>query len=128
VSLAYYSYIATSMMDTTERGVGQIQAVADLLARSDASFIRTQRRYRTGKICGLALPVAAYIFLLAMGLWQLLLAWQGENDWLMFWALAGMQPLMVSIGITRIAVWIDPRAPAFEPTKALRQAARSGDG
>jgi hypothetical protein len=107
--------------------VGQIQAVADLLARSDARFIRTQRRYRTGKIWGLAIPVALYALMLFIGFQQLLLAWQGENCWIMFWAMAGMQPLILSIGITRIAIWTDPRAPAFAPTRLLREAARSGD-
>ena len=98
------------MMKITERTVGQIQAVADLLARSDASFIRTQRRYRTGKIWGLAVPVALYVFMLLIGFQQLLLAWQGENYWIMFWAMAGMQPLIAGMAITRIALWTDPRA------------------
>jgi hypothetical protein len=107
--------------------VGQIQAVADLLARSDASFIRTQRRYRTGKIWGLAIPVALYALMLFIGFQQLLLTWRSENNWLMFWAMAGMQPLVVSLGITRIAIWTDPRAPVFAPARLLRQAARSDD-
>ena len=93
--------------------MGQIQAVADLLARSDESFIRTHRRYRKGKIWGLAIPVGLYVFMLILGFQQLLSAWRGENDWLMFWAMAGMQPLLVSIGSTRIAIWTDPRAPVF---------------
>ena len=107
--------------------MGQIQAVADLLARSDASFVRTQRRYRNGKIWGLAIPVALYVFMLVIGFQQLLQAWHGENPWLMFWAMAGMQPLVASFAITRIAIWTDPRAPAFAPARLLRQAARSGD-
>ena len=107
--------------------MGQIQAVADLLARSDASFSRTQRRYRTGKIWGLAVPVALYVFMLVIGFQQLLQAWHGENPWLMFWAMAGMQPLVVSFAITRIAIWSDPRAPAFAPARLLRDAAHSGD-
>src|SRR5437870_273505 len=48
---------ATDMMKVTRRSVGQIQAIVDLLARSDSGFIRTQRRYRTGKVLGLAIPV-----------------------------------------------------------------------
>jgi hypothetical protein len=114
-------------MQEAERSVGQIQAVADLLARSDARVICTQRRYPTGKIWGLAIPLTIFIVMLVLGFRQLLLAWQGENDWLMFWAMAGIQPLVASVAITRRALWTDPRAPAFAPARLLRQAARSGD-
>jgi len=105
--------------------MSQMAGVADLLARSDRSFIRTQHRNRTMQLWMLGVTVPIYLFGLCMGAVALISAWRG-SDWWPVW-LAVAQSMPVATGITQVALWTDTRALLFAPVARLREAIRSGD-
>lgn len=64
--------------------MNEMAAIADLLARSDRSFIQTQHRNRTIRLWALTAFGVLYANTLGYGLTRLLAAWHGE-DWSSLW-------------------------------------------
>jgi hypothetical protein len=105
--------------------MAQIEAVLDLLRRTDRQFTRTQRRYPRIRLAMYLFVGSIYCFALSVLIPMLVKTWQG-GDWLAFWA-AAMPMAAIGASSVRVIVWTDPRAELYAPLAALRDAARTGD-